>query len=85
MPRVAAALGFSGNLSITRKRYSSGHRMKSAAREGDNEAAGTDFGGPSEGSAFPVVVPVVVPMAKTLRPATDSRTHTIDVRAPRTA
>ncbi|GAA4666825.1 hypothetical protein GCM10023324_17560 [Streptomyces youssoufiensis] len=37
MPRVAAALGFSGSLSITRKRYSSGHRMKSAARDGDSD------------------------------------------------
>ncbi|GLV74781.1 hypothetical protein Shyhy02_27810 [Streptomyces hygroscopicus subsp. hygroscopicus] len=59
--------------------------MKSAARDGDSEAARPDVRAPSADSAFPVVVPVVVPMAKTLRPATDSRTHTIDVRAPRTA
>ncbi|GHH47408.1 hypothetical protein GCM10018775_40110 [Streptomyces umbrinus] len=41
VPRVAASLGFSGSLSITRKRYSNGHCMKSPAREGDNEAGGT--------------------------------------------
>ena len=37
VPRVAASLGFSGSLSITRKRYSSGHCMKSLARDGDSD------------------------------------------------
>ncbi|ADI11591.1 hypothetical protein SBI_08473 [Streptomyces bingchenggensis BCW-1] len=66
--------------------------MKSAARDGDKdgfdgEAAGgtaedrPDCGVRSARSAFPVEVP----MAQTLRPAADSRTHTIDVRGPRTA
>ncbi len=40
VPRVAAALGFSGSLSITRKRYSSGHCMKSLARDGDSATGG---------------------------------------------
>ena len=46
MPRVAAALGFSGSLSITRNRYSSGHCMKSLARDGDSDAARPDCGAP---------------------------------------
>lgn len=41
VPRVAASLGFSGSRSITRNRYSSGHCMKSPAREGDREAGAT--------------------------------------------
>ncbi|GAA2309017.1 hypothetical protein GCM10010431_31330 [Streptomyces kunmingensis] len=41
MPRVAASLGFSGSLSITRNRYSNGHCMKSLARDGESEAGAT--------------------------------------------
>ncbi|CAM5664843.1 hypothetical protein SBADM41S_02195 [Streptomyces badius] len=40
MPRVAASLGFSGSLSMTRKRYSKGHCMKSLARDGDRDEGG---------------------------------------------
>jgi hypothetical protein len=40
VPRVAASLGFSGSRSITRSRYSSGHCMKSLAREGERETGG---------------------------------------------
>ncbi|GGU55209.1 hypothetical protein GCM10010274_50180 [Streptomyces lavendofoliae] len=46
MPRVAAALGFSGSLSITRNRYSSGHCMKSLARDGESDAGGRGPGAP---------------------------------------
>ena len=56
MPRVAAALGFSGSLSITRKRYSSGHCMKSLARDGDS-ATGGRAGSPTCGSAPAVSTP----------------------------
>src|SRR5690606_11943478 len=41
VPRVAASLGFSGSRSMTRNRYSSGHCMKSLARDGDSEAGGS--------------------------------------------
>ncbi|WP_405699062.1 hypothetical protein OHA99_29875 [Streptomyces coelicoflavus] len=46
MPLVAASLGFSGSRSMTRNRYSSGHCMKSPAREGESEAGAvaTDAG-----------------------------------------
>lgn len=53
VPLVAASLGFSGSLSITRNRYSSGHCMKSLAREGDSEAgarATAAAGTPSAGT-----------------------------------
>ncbi|GLY31823.1 hypothetical protein Kisp02_51880 [Kineosporia sp. NBRC 101731] len=39
MPRTAAELGASGSRSMTRKRYSSGHCMKSEARDGLSAAA----------------------------------------------
>lgn len=44
MPRVAASLGFSGSLSITRNRYSSGHCMKSLARDGESDPGGAAAG-----------------------------------------
>ena len=69
VPRVAASLGFSGSLSITRNRYSRGHCMKSLARDGDSDDVGC----------------WLVLMTQTLRPATDSERNTIDLRPSRTA
>ncbi|GHI21986.1 hypothetical protein Shyd_33570 [Streptomyces hydrogenans] len=68
VPRVAAALGFSGSRSITRNRYNRGHCMKSLAREGDSDMGAR---GPSGSRSL-------VLMTQTLRPATDNDPHTID-------
>ncbi|OMI37176.1 hypothetical protein SPAR_22534 [Streptomyces sparsogenes DSM 40356] len=51
--------------------------MKSAARDGDKEG--------DDGDSARSALPVEVPMAQTLRPTTDNRTHTIDVQGPHTA
>ncbi len=54
VPRVAAGLGGSGSRSITRKRYSRGHDMKSPALEGLSDTSGravSDGTGSSGGSA----------------------------------
>ncbi|GAA2443297.1 hypothetical protein GCM10010388_35840 [Streptomyces mauvecolor] len=75
MPRVAASLGFSGSLSITRNRYSKGHCMKSFARDGDSDV----------GRCAAAAPPVLVLMTQTLRPATDSERNTIDDRRPHPA
>lgn len=44
VPLVAASLGFSGSRSMTRNRYSSGHCMKSPAREGESEVGAVATG-----------------------------------------
>ena len=46
VPRAVAVVGGSGSRSITRNRYSSGHVMKSAARDGDNALGGLGGGNP---------------------------------------
>jgi hypothetical protein len=50
VPRAVAVVGGSGILSITRNRYSSGHVMKSAARDGDSADGGSPAGPKSAGS-----------------------------------
>ncbi|CCB77853.1 exported protein of unknown function [Streptantibioticus cattleyicolor NRRL 8057 = DSM 46488] len=81
VPRVAAALGFSGSLSITRNRYSSGHRMKSAARDGDSDAGG----GGAIGSVTAVSVSMVHDPTACHRQRAPGDLVTIDGRRHRTA
>ncbi len=85
VPRVAAALGFSGSLSITRKRYSNGHRMKSPARDGDSAMGRSADTARTSPDGACGVFSMLLPMPQTLRPPTDNDPHTIDGRPPHTA
>ena len=56
VPRTWAAVGTSGNRSIARNRYSSGHCLKSFARDGESAGRrGTSSGSPDEAPSGPAV------------------------------
>ena len=67
VPRAVACVGGSGSRSITRNRYSSGHVMKSAARDGDSAGpvrslgAGSASGEPGNTSRTAAVSSTLAP------------------------